>query len=113
MKISDDDTFSIGKVEGLGRDELFRLLLKFLDLFRRHEVCIVVFKDGDVSVNLAFSVVVVADAYVDLGTKTLLSFIIEALGLVLRLREDFLEPYTELTEVCLILTVELEFLGVC
>ncbi len=110
LLLSNDDALGISEVEGLGRNDLGWLLLKLLELIRRHEVCKVVFKDCDVRVDLALRLIVVTNANVNFGTKTLCGFLIKAFFLAFNLGESFLKPQAEFAEISLVLTVKLELL---
>jgi len=92
LLLGDNHALSIGEVEGFGRDDLCWLVLELLELISRHEVCKVVFKDCDIRVDLALRLIVVANANVDLGTKTLGGFLVKAFFLSFNLSQSFLEP---------------------
>jgi len=92
LLLGNDHALGIGEVKGLGRDNLCWLVLELLELFGRHEVCKVVFKDCDIRVDLALRLIVVANANVDLGTITLGSFLVKAFFLAFDLGQSFLEP---------------------
>ena len=88
--LSNDNTFSCGKVECFWRNYFCWFLLEFLDLFRRHKECIVVFEYSDVGIDLALRVVVVPHTNIDFGTEAIGGLLVESFRIGIYFSKNFL-----------------------